>query len=293
MDIVYPGPYRAPIRTRESAGQEKERKRNDFGNRYMRGTTEPPGMTAMNGTGRKRVSTFNCPNCGAATSPDDTRCSYCGSAIAARICPSCFGAVAVGMKHCPICGAAVTESAPEIGSPLRCPCCKTTLAPVTVGKHSLQECLQCGGLWIDRDSFRNICTREEEQQAVLHIPFRGDERKITGARKRKRAYIPCPECGKLMNHKNFSRGSGIVLDWCREHGNWFDRQELQQVVDFIRQGGLQKARERELEDLQIQKEQLRVKELEITTRSNRLDSIQERESIESPILRFLSRTFLG
>ena len=59
----------------------------------------------------------------------------------------------------------------------------------------------------------------------------------------------CPECGKLMNRKNFSGCSGVVLDWCREHGSWFDRNELQQIVAFIRNGGLHKARE--LEQLQI------------------------------------------
>jgi Zn-finger nucleic acid-binding protein len=44
--------------------------------------------------------------------------------------------------------------------------------------------------------------------------------------------------------------SGIVLDWCREHGTWLDRGELQKIITFIKNGGLRKAREREIEDPQ-------------------------------------------
>jgi Zn-finger nucleic acid-binding protein len=249
----------------------------------------------MKGSGDFKAEAFNCPNCGAAATPDSHLCAYCGSSIAARICPSCFGNVAVGMKHCPLCGAVVADSTPKEESSLACPICATELSLAAVGQHSLYECPQCGGLWLDKTSFQEICTREEAQEAVLRFRFEEDPKSVNKTEKRKRAYIPCPECGKLMNHKNFSRCSGIVLDWCRDHGSWFDRRELQQIIIFIRNGGLQKARERERINLQVEKERLRMKEYKIAALANRMDTVsggmQDFEQTGDSILQFLQDKF--
>lgn len=72
-----------------------------------------------------------------------------------------------------------------------------------------------------------------------------------------------------MNHKNFSHCSGIVLDWCRDHGSWFDKRELQEIVCFIRNGGLKKARERERTNLREEKARLRMQKFDLAVRSNR------------------------
>ncbi|MEJ2111667.1 MAG: zf-TFIIB domain-containing protein [Acidobacteriota bacterium] len=250
----------------------------------------------MNGKKNFKAS-FNCPNCGAAAKPDRVVCVYCGSPIATRICPSCFGNVCVTMKHCPLCGTALADSKIlERESPLKCPLCEKNLALAAVGKHSLHECLNCGGLWIDKTSFQDICRKEEEQQAVLHYRFKEPLEHRKNQKERKRAYIPCPECGTLMNHKSFSRGSGIVLDWCRNHGNWFDRQELQQIIAYIRNGGLKKSRERERMYLQEEKTRLRMKQFELAVRTNRMDStgggMLGFDQSGDSILRFLHDTFL-
>ena len=216
---------------------------------------------------RTVVSAFNCPNCGAAVAPDSVRCPYCRSAIATRVCPSCYGAVMVGTKHCQTCGAAIDSTEPEEGTKLLCPRCRKELSTVPVGRTRMHECLQCGGLWLTRDSFQNICTRQEEQEAILS--FRSDQgtRPPGGQNKTGRAYIPCPVCGKLMNRENFAGCSGVILDWCRNHGSWFDRLELQQIVGFIKNGGLRKSRDRELARIREEKEQLRTRKLELDMRS--------------------------
>lgn len=223
----------------------------------------------MTESSNDKTTAFNCPNCGAAAAPDSIACLYCRSSIATRICPACFGNVAVGMKHCPFCGTVVPESDPGQESSLQCPHCESALARKAVGKHILQECVQCGGLWIDKNSFQDICTREEEQEAVLRFRSEKNPESRDKERKRKRAYVPCPECGKLMNHKNFSHGSGIVLDWCRDHGSWFDKRELQEIVHFIRNGGLKKARERERRNLRDEQARLRMQKFDLAVRSNR------------------------
>lgn len=249
----------------------------------------------MNREGHPETKVFNCPNCGASAGPDSLLCTYCGSPIATRICPSCFCSVSVAMLHCPLCGTDLADSGIDKSEDdLKCPACDTDLALARVGRHKLHECLRCGGLWIDKNSFQDICSKEEDQEAVLR--FRADENTEPGRgqMKRKRAYIPCPECGKLMNHKSFSRGSGIVLDWCRNHGSWFDRKELQQIISFIRKGGLQKARERERLYIEEEKSRLRMKQYELAVRASRTDinggRIRFDQSGDS-ILSFLQTTF--
>ena len=59
----------------------------------------------------------------------------------------------------------------------------------------------------------------------------------TGGSHQARLYRPCPVCEKLMHRINFGRKSGIILDSCRPHGLWFDANELDSLVRWIRTGG--------------------------------------------------------
>ncbi|MCB1036418.1 MAG: zf-TFIIB domain-containing protein, partial [Acidobacteria bacterium] len=61
-------------------------------------------------------------------------------------------------------------------------------------------------------------------------------------------YRPCPVCGKLMNRQNYGRRSGIIVDRCGEHGIWFDHEELDRILAWIRRGGLRQAQARQVEE---------------------------------------------
>jgi Zn-finger nucleic acid-binding protein len=93
-----------------------------------------------------------------------------------------------------------------------------------------------------------------ERTRPLVVPQGGSEearrRTIAPARV---AYRPCCDCGKIMNRVNFARSSGIVLDACKGHGVWCDAEELRQVVEFVRSGGLETAKRREDERLQLER----------------------------------------
>jgi len=52
------------------------------------------------------------------------------------------------------------------------------------------------------------------------------------------AYRKCPICGDLMQRKNFGKRSGVIVDWCGEHGVWLDADELESIATFISRGGL-------------------------------------------------------
>lgn len=59
------------------------------------------------------------------------------------------------------------------------------------------------------------------------------------------AYLPCVTCREPMTRRNFGGSSGVLLDVCKDHGIWLDSDEFERVLDFVRGGGLERARERE------------------------------------------------
>lgn len=110
---------------------------------------------------------------------------------------------------------------------------------------------------MDKASFQAICEEREEQEAVLGMASPASTSPEFKAAANPRMYIPCPQCGDLMNRVNFAGCSGVVIDWCKDHGTWFDHQELRQIVAFIQSGGLKKSREREIEKLQDETRRLK------------------------------------
>jgi Zn-finger nucleic acid-binding protein len=131
---------------------------------------------------------------------------------------------------------------------------------VAVGASTLRECPQCDGLWVDVESFERICADREQQAAVLGAASPAPPHAMSGASGHVR-YVPCPVCGQLMNRINFARCSGVIVDVCKGHGTWFDRNELQQIVEFIRAGGIEASRAKERREIEEERRQLRQDQL--------------------------------
>jgi len=196
--------------------------------------------------------TLRCPSCGAPVAPETRSCPFCQTTLALVSCPSCFAAIFQGARHCSSCGAEVSRAA-DASRPARpCPECRRDLAPVKVGSVLLDECLACGGVFVDPPSFERICAEREQQAVVLKASFPAP----AGRAVRAERYRPCPVCGRLMNRQNFARLSGVIVDVCRGHGVWFNHGELQAIVEFVRAGGLDRAREREKTDLEEERRRL-------------------------------------
>jgi Zn-finger nucleic acid-binding protein len=206
------------------------------------------------------AQTLRCPGCGAAAASDAPSCGHCGSRLATVSCPSCFGLMFLGSRHCPHCGAKAARAAAE-GPALPCPRCRAEMQAVQVGSARVQECPACSGVWLDTETFAEVCTSREEQAAVLHFSAASAPAREAAPEATVR-YVPCPACGKLMNRVNFQRISGVVVDVCREHGTWFDADELRRIVEFIRAGGLEAARERERQSLEWERRRLEAKQRE-------------------------------
>jgi hypothetical protein len=65
-----------------------------------------------------------------------------------------------------------------------------------------------------------------------------------------------------MHRVNFAHCSGVVIDVCREHGTWFDVNELHRIVQFIRAGGLDRSRERQKAALEAERRQIETARLD-------------------------------
>jgi Zn-finger nucleic acid-binding protein len=114
-------------------------------------------------------------------------------------------------------------------------------------------------LWLDVGSFEKVCADREQQSAVLGT---ASPSPVSAVRETGRVnYVPCPECSQLMNHVNFAHCSGVIVDICKGHGTWFDRDELSRIVEFIRGGGLEAARTREKSQIQEERERVRQERL--------------------------------
>ncbi|HET6762457.1 MAG TPA: zf-TFIIB domain-containing protein [Longimicrobiaceae bacterium] len=193
-----------------------------------------------------QAGTLQCPACGAAALADAASCAYCNARLATVACPACFGMVFAGTRFCPHCGAAgerdtsAGDGQPQPG----CPRCGVEMKAVAVGSAPVAECGRCGGLWVDVATFDRITT-EREQHSSLLAALGGESQSPAPVPLDAVRYSPCPVCGKIMNRVNFARSSGVVVDVCKAHGTWFDADELRRIIEFIRGGGMDRARARE------------------------------------------------
>jgi len=168
----------------------------------------------------------------------------------------------IGSRHCQRCGAAAASVAAAALPPRSCPRCRIEMQSVAIGETAVRECLKCEGLWLDVASFEKICADREQQSAVLGAALPAPARQLpASAESEKIHYAPCPHCGQLMNRINFARCSGVIVDVCKGHGTWFDRDELSGIIQFIRGGGLDIARQKEKQAIEFERQQLRTEQM--------------------------------
>jgi Zn-finger nucleic acid-binding protein len=177
----------------------------------------------------------------------------------------------IGSRHCPHCGAAAAETRATSLSTLKCPKCKGDMLAITLGGSAMRECETCGGLWLEVTAFEKICADREHQAAVLGLasPVTGHRLEPTSDKIKVR-YFPCPQCAQFMNRMNFARCSGVIVDVCRGHGTWFERDELRAIIEFIRAGGLQLSRQKEKFEIESERGQLRYQQLVTNKPAERL-----------------------
>ena len=198
-----------------------------------------------------------CPSCGAALAANAKACAYCASEISlaelslGEACPKCLSRMFKGAKFCSTCGLAIRAERLDPAELGACPRCETdtlVLRPVEGG--SMAECTKCSGIWLDQEFFERVVEERDERAMASFVtgPRAGTERSPISPDSAEVRYLSCPRCGERMHRKNFGRASGVIIDWCRNHGYWFDAFEIERIFGFVRGGGLDQARKREIED---------------------------------------------
>ena len=110
--------------------------------------------------------------------------------------------------------------------------------------------------------------------------------------------MACQVCRQLMNRMNFAGCSGVVVDWCKPHGTWFDSCELPRIVRFIQEGGMRKSREREKHEIEEDLRRLSEKERALLGLERKAQRKQSHSSLDwredqSSLLDFLSSVWKG
>ena len=198
---------------------------------------------------------LHCSACGGRLRHKASTCEYCGGEVTLAdrnmgpVCPECFARLPAGAQFCSDCGVKIRpEALRAIRAAASCPRCKSSLVQRELPNGSYTECTGCGGIWLDEKMFERIMEEKDGSPLGKAAPgARTPETPKTIVEGGTVRYVPCPTCGNLMHRKNFANCSGIVVDWCKGHGFWFDAQELEKIVEFIKNGGLDKARRTEIE----------------------------------------------
>jgi Zn-finger nucleic acid-binding protein len=158
-------------------------------------------------------------------------------------CAACFTLNPADAMHCAGCGEKLGLQPLELPSEHECPGCQAPLRAFGASSGRLSECTRCGGQFVEHALLGELLERRELYRVVTRVqPPRQNplDRPV--------AYLKCPVCQTVMNRNNFGGNSGIVVDVCSRHGVWFDPGELPRILEFVQAGGLERARQRAVEE---------------------------------------------
>lgn len=160
----------------------------------------------------------------------------------------------LGAKFCSHCGAKADRKEAGEDKPHPCPRCQSETKAVVIGTTDLRECPRCEGIWADAAALQHIVTDREQQAAVLGVATPLPEPRSVPLEKIR--YLPCPVCKMLMHRVNFAKCSNVIVDVCKTHGSWFDKDELRRIIEFIRAGGFERTRLNEMAELERQRREV-------------------------------------
>jgi Zn-finger nucleic acid-binding protein len=205
---------------------------------------------------------LHCPSCGASVKRGASNCEYCSSALDFSLkgktanCPHCYAKIAADSRFCFRC-ARPAKAGIEDGKVLKdrpCPRCGIAMRGTRIRDYPLVGCTKCEGLFVSHDSFEMM--QDGMSRTIVPTGRRVSrptfDDKLT-------AYVRCPVCRHMMNRTNFATISGVLVDTCRDHGIWFDSEELEKIMEFIAHGGLQRAKAKDMERLKHEDELRRLR----------------------------------
>lgn len=194
------------------------------------------------------ASVVCCSRCGAPRIKGALHCEHCDADFTLHerdldtVCPHCAARVSNKARNCHHCGKRINpEMVAGEKTEFCCPVCDggRKLRSRAWGEISILECNRCAGMWLGHDAFQHALQQAEEHQPQAGWFDAGPARQgdvdvepPDGGRR----YRPCAVCSQLMPKKQFGN-SGVVIDHCKEHGVWFDADELSRILGWVHRGG--------------------------------------------------------
>ena len=163
-----------------------------------------------------------CQSCSAPLPSDSSLCSYCGTRNDLDV---------LAMRR-------FTEE--HTASRRHCPECALPMETIHLSdddSFAVERCPQCYGLFFDPGEVQVFLEASVAPAFVVNYREISNINRERAGGKRPVYYVPCPECGKLMNRVNFGASSGVVMDQCKAHGVWLDNGELIHLMEWKRAGG--------------------------------------------------------
>jgi Zn-finger nucleic acid-binding protein len=209
---------------------------------------------------------LHCPACGGPVARGASHCEYCRSALDFSLkgktipCPHCFTSNPADSSFCMRCARPLKGLVRdgEIFPDRLCPRCEQPMSGKTIGEFPVIACGDCQGFFISTETFEMM----QSNSTSVVFPVQRITREPLDAEAAVK-YIRCPVCRTIMNRTNFARISGVIIDSCSPHGIWFDGNELEKIMAFISRGGLQKAKEKELEELKAEEKRMKIRNINV------------------------------
>ncbi len=160
-------------------------------------------------------------------------CAGCGNDVAdpnqCPICESGRGGKPRGRRgetqgpeipDCPRCNDPLATQDWEGTQTLSCPTCHGSFFPGTRGLESVL------------DKLRATVDPVDVETAMQEFKDRFT-RKLPDAVR----YKKCPVCATVMTRRAYGTVSGVIIDFCPDHGSWVDEAQFAALAEFICRGG--------------------------------------------------------
>ena len=216
------------------------------------------------------AAVVRCSACGAPRAGQASACRYCHADFTLHerdlhtVCRNCLARVSDKARFCHSCAESlVGEPCAALATDLACPSCSPSGgdgeqtadsdagAAVSLQARELSsdmqilECPRCAGMWLRNQLLKRLLQQAKEAAtAQAGDPQFGMATKpavaLTSTDKRPDhapVYRSCPDCQHHMRRHIFAQRSGIIIDSCSEHGIWFDADELEMILQWVRAGG--------------------------------------------------------
>lgn len=108
---------------------------------------------------------------------------------------------------------------------MNCPVCKEPMIILELLKVEIDYCYNCSGIWLDEGELELLLDDNINKETLL-----SSFKPVSNCKEKKRK---CPICLKKMKKINVGVEERILIDKCKyNHGLWFDKGELKQVIEF-------------------------------------------------------------